>query len=88
MSKYVLIKTQRPQLCYCPDGLLVKLLRVYQAKRPGLNPACLIFFLNFFHCKQMLRKFVYVFLTILIVFKDTKVDIKAGVKMTVCQAPV
>ena len=37
MSKNVLIKIQKPQLHYCPDGLLVKL-SAYQAEGPSLNP--------------------------------------------------
>ena len=50
---------------------------------PGSNPACPIFF-SFFvnlvcnHCKLMLRKFVYMFLTIQVVFKNNKVDNEAG----------
>ena len=47
ISENVLIKTQKPQLCYCPDGLLVKL-SVFQAERAGSNPTCLNFF-SFFH---------------------------------------
>ena len=58
------IKTQKPQLHYCPDGLLVKL-SAFHAKRPGLNPAwanSYFFSQLFFHCKLSLRTFVYMFL--------------------------
>ena len=43
------VETQKPQLYYCPDDLLVKL-SAFQAEHPGLNPACanFYFFLNFF----------------------------------------
>ena len=37
ISKNVLIKTQKPQPRYCPDGLLVKL-SVFQAECAGSNP--------------------------------------------------
>ena len=37
MSKNVLIKAQKPQLCYCPDGLLVKL-STFHTERPASNP--------------------------------------------------
>ena len=66
MSENVLIKTQKPQLCCCPDGLLVKFW-IYQAMpnactrfESRLRQFC--FFPNFFHCKLMLGKVVYMFL--------------------------
>ena len=63
MSENVLIKTQKPQLCCCPDGLLVKFWAMPNACT-GSSPACgnFAFFPNFFHCKLMLGKFVYMFL--------------------------
>ena len=53
MSENVFIKTQKLQLCCCPDGLLLKF-RVYQAMInacTGSNPTCgdfAFFFLTFF----------------------------------------
>ena len=47
---------------------------IYQAERPGRLPGFFLL-LNFFHYKLML--------TILIVKKDTKLDNKAGAKMSV-----
>ena len=46
MSKNVPIKSQKPQLCYCPDGLLIKL-RDFQAEGLGSNPACLTLFFSY-----------------------------------------
>ena len=41
VSKNFLTKTQKPQLCYCPDGtcILVKL-SLFQAEGPSSIPAC------------------------------------------------
>ena len=39
VSKNILTKTQKTQLCYCPDGILVKL-RLFQAEGPSSIPAC------------------------------------------------
>ena len=49
MSEHVLVKTQKPQLCYCPAGLMVKL-NVFQAvsnECASLNPTCANFFFFF-----------------------------------------
>ena len=47
ISEIVLTKTQKLQLWYCPDGLLVKLC-VSEVEGPSSNPACAIFLLYFF----------------------------------------
>ena len=63
MSKIVLIKTQKPQLALL-SRWSVKL-RAFQAEHPCLNPtsANFYFFLYvFFHCKLILRTFIYMFL--------------------------
>ena len=54
--------TQKPQRCYCPDGLLVKL-SVFQAELTGSNPASPKFF-HFF-----LNLFFHMFWAMQIVFK-------------------
>ena len=66
MAKIVLIKTQKPQLCCCPDGLMVKL-SVYQAVPTacaGSNPVWanfFSFFPNFFPLQVNARKgYLYV----------------------------
>ena len=61
----VLIKTQKPQLCCCPDGLMVKL-SVYQAVPTacaGSNPVCGNFFLfpKLFSLQVNARKSRYMF---------------------------
>ena len=58
MRKNVLIKMQKPELYYCPDGLLVQL-SAFQAERPGLNPTCAnfcFFFLNLFSTANWYQK--------------------------------
>ena len=59
-SEIVLVKTQNPQLCYYPDGVMVKL-SVCQAVPTtacaSSNPIWDSFF--FFHCKLMLVKVIY-----------------------------
>ena len=58
LSKNVLINTQKPQLCYCPDGLLIissvpsKL--SYQVQIPPV-PFFILFSKHFFHCKLILK---------------------------------
>ena len=44
MSKNVFVETQKPQLCYCPNGLLVKH-SAFQAECPGSNPTCANFYI-------------------------------------------
>ena len=50
ISKNILVKTQKPQPCYCPNGLVAKV-SVCQAlpnESTDSNPAWANFFLNFF----------------------------------------
>ena len=65
ISKNVLIKTQKPQLCYSPDSLVVKCCN-FQAMsnaHTGLNPAWTRFFSTFFSLPVILWKVVLRFVT-------------------------
>ena len=59
---------QKPELYYCPDGLLVQL-SAFQAKCPGLNPTCtnFCFFWTIFPLQTDTKKhnFVYMFLNLI-----------------------
>ena len=72
----------KPQLFYCPDGLLVKL-RVCQTERPGLNRAFLLFFLNFYSLQTDAKKVCLQFFLLFLMLSWSKVK-----WMTLCQAPV
>ena len=71
MAKNVLIKTQKPQPCYCPDGQMAKLSvsQVESIACMGSNPVWAnypSFPQTFFYCKFIPTKdFQYVFLTML-----------------------